>query len=209
MLLPDKTLISFGATGHNAVWTAGSSLTQPGTWAAAPDFPADPITTVYPAKILTLCDAPAVLQPNGRVLVLAGSLYRVAGPPVDFFSKLMQLFEYDPIAGTLTEAAVGRAAAERGGEPGYVDGAVSATAHGRDPVEHGAVAGVYLLARPERGQLPSGVAASDYVVPDDVDHWAQLPADGYGHQRHLAGEQLWRRCADGDELSDRAADGYE
>jgi hypothetical protein len=107
MLLPDKTLISFGATGHNAVWTAGSSLTQPGTWAAAPDFPADPITTVYPAKILTLCDAPAVLQPNGRALVLAGSLYRFAGPPVDFFSKLMQLFEYDPIAGTLTKLPSG------------------------------------------------------------------------------------------------------
>ncbi|HEY6489852.1 MAG: kelch repeat-containing protein [Terracidiphilus sp.] len=103
MLLPDKTLISFGATGHNAVWTAGSSLTQPGTWAAAPDFPTDPNTTVYPAKILTLCDAPAVLQPNGRVLVLAGTLYRNAGPPVDFFSQKMQLFEYDPVAGSLTK----------------------------------------------------------------------------------------------------------
>lgn len=103
MLLPDKTLISFGATGHSAIWTAGSSLTQPGTWAACPDFPADPVTTVYPAKILTLCDAPAVLQPNGRVLVLAGSLYRNAGPPPDFFSQKMQLFEYDPVAGSLTK----------------------------------------------------------------------------------------------------------
>ena len=48
-----------------------------------------------------------MLQPNGRALVLAGSLYRVAGPPVDFFSKLMQLFEYDPIAGTLTKLPSG------------------------------------------------------------------------------------------------------
>ena len=58
---------------------------------------------MYPAKILTLCDAPAVLQPNGRVLVLAGTLYRNAGPPVDFFSQKMQLFEYDPVAGSLTK----------------------------------------------------------------------------------------------------------
>ena len=102
MLLPNKTLISFGATGHTAVYTPDPDSTKPGTWAAGPDFPADSVTTVYPAKILTLSDAPAVLQPNGRVLVLAGSLYRNGGPPVDFFSKNLQLFEYDPSAGTLT-----------------------------------------------------------------------------------------------------------
>jgi hypothetical protein len=102
MLLPDKTMISFGATGHTAVYTPDPTPTNPGTWAAGPDFPADTVTTVYPAKILTLSDAPAVLQPNGRVLVLAGSLYRNAGPPVDFFSKNLQVFEYDPGTGKLT-----------------------------------------------------------------------------------------------------------
>ncbi|MEO7085467.1 MAG: kelch repeat-containing protein [Gemmatimonadaceae bacterium] len=102
MLLPDKRLISFGATGHTAVWTPDpSDPKQPGTWAAGKDFPADSVTTVYPAKILTLSDAPAVLQPNGRVLVLAGSLYRNAGPPVDFFSQKLQVFEYDPVANSL------------------------------------------------------------------------------------------------------------
>lgn len=103
MLLADKTLISFGATGHTAVWTAGSDPKKPGTWAAGPDFPADPATTVYPTKILTLSDAPAVLQPNGRVLVIAGTLYRNAGPPVDFFSQNSQIFEYDPVAKGLTK----------------------------------------------------------------------------------------------------------
>ena len=105
MLLPDKTLIAFGATGHTAIYTPDPDPSKPGTWGAGPDFPADTTTTVYPAKILTLSDAPAVLQTNGRVLVLAGSLYRNAGPPVDFFSKNLQAFEYDPLAGSLNALA--------------------------------------------------------------------------------------------------------
>jgi hypothetical protein len=100
ILLPDQSVIAFGATGHTARFTPDPDPTKAGTWAAGPDFPADPNTTVYPAKILTLSDAPACLQPNGRVLVVAGTLYRNAGPPVDFFSQNSQYFEYDPLAPT-------------------------------------------------------------------------------------------------------------
>ncbi|MGD0870714.1 MAG: hypothetical protein ABSB88_14250 [Bryobacteraceae bacterium] len=98
ILLPDKTVIAFGATGHTARFTPGSDPTKPGTWVAGPDFPADPSTTVYPAKILTLSDAPACMQPNGRVLVVAGTLYRNTSNGIDFFSQNSQFFEYDPLA---------------------------------------------------------------------------------------------------------------
>ena len=110
ILLPGNgTVIAFGATGHTAIYTPNADPTQPGTWAAGPDFPADAgdpsnhNLVLSPTGLLTLSDAPGCLQPNGRVLVVAGTLYRNTSNGIDFFSKNSQYFEYDPAAGTLTK----------------------------------------------------------------------------------------------------------
>jgi hypothetical protein len=112
ILLPSNgAVIAFGATGHTAIYTPNADPTQPGTWAAGPDFPADSgdpsnnNLVLSPTGLLTLSDAPGCLQPNGRVLVVAGTLYRNTSNGIDFFSKNSQYFEYDPAAGTLTKLA--------------------------------------------------------------------------------------------------------
>lgn len=112
ILLPaNGTVIAFGATGHTAIYTPDPDPTQPGTWTAGKDFPADPgdpsnnNLVLSPTGLLTLSDAPACLQPNGRVLVVAGTLYRNTASGVDFFSKNSQYFEYDPGTATLTKLA--------------------------------------------------------------------------------------------------------
>ncbi len=109
ILLPGNgTVIAFGATGHTAIYTPNPDPTQPGTWAAGHDFPADPgdpsngNLVLSPTGLLTLSDAPGCLQPNGRVLVVAGTLYRNTASGIDFFSKNSQYFEYDPAADTIT-----------------------------------------------------------------------------------------------------------
>jgi len=105
ILLPTNgNVIAFGATGHTAIYNPAT-----GNWTAGPDFPADPgdpsngNLVLSPTGLLTLSDAPACLQPNGRVLVVAGTLYLVvtSGVP-DFFSKNSQYFEYDPTAPVAT-----------------------------------------------------------------------------------------------------------
>ena len=110
ILLPSNgKVIAFGATGHTAIYDPAT-----GNWTVGPDFPADPgdpsnnNLVLSPTGLLTLSDAPACLQPNGRVLVVAGTLYLYPTGPADFFSKNSQYFEYDPaapIATSLTKLA--------------------------------------------------------------------------------------------------------
>jgi Kelch motif len=104
ILLPSNgKVIAFGATGHTAIYDPATS-----DWTAGPDFPADPgdpsnnNLVLSPTGLLTLSDAPACLQPNGRVLVVAGTLYLYPTGPADFFSKNSQYFEYDPAAPVAT-----------------------------------------------------------------------------------------------------------
>lgn len=106
ILLPSNgKVIAFGATGHTAIYDPATD-----SWTAGPDFPADPgdpsnhNAVVSPTGLLTLSDSPACLQPNGRVLTVAGTLYKnTSGGQPDFFSKLSKYFEYDPVANTLTQ----------------------------------------------------------------------------------------------------------
>jgi hypothetical protein len=60
VLRPDANVIQFGAVGHNDIYN-----TTTGTWTAGPDFP-QKSGVFYDAA-----DAPAVLLPNGKVLVQA------------------------------------------------------------------------------------------------------------------------------------------
>jgi hypothetical protein len=88
ILLPNGLVFAIGATGGTSLFTANAVRTQPGTWAAGPNFPAG-----YGAK-----DAPACLLPNGRVLCAAGPVDGVAGN----YAGPTQFYEYDPAANTLT-----------------------------------------------------------------------------------------------------------
>lgn len=64
ILMPNGKVFSFGATGHNAIYTPGTSVNDPGTWVAAPDFP-------NIGGQLDIADGPAVMLPNGRILAYA------------------------------------------------------------------------------------------------------------------------------------------
>jgi hypothetical protein len=106
ILLPGGQVFAIGATGQTGLYTpppAGSHpRTTPGIWFPGPHFPPDTSTgAVYPT--LTASDAPAVLQTNGKVLLVAGSLYETkpGTPGADYFSQHTTLLEFDPAAGTI------------------------------------------------------------------------------------------------------------
>jgi hypothetical protein len=67
ILMTDGRVFAIGASGHTALYTMPNIASQPGSWAAGPNFPADGNGALYEAF-----DAPAVLLPNGRVLCVAG-----------------------------------------------------------------------------------------------------------------------------------------
>jgi hypothetical membrane protein len=107
ILLPDGRVFAIGGTGQTALYTpppAGSDpKTNPGTWAAGPPFPDDTSKgAVWPT--LTAADAPAVLQTNGKVLCVGGSLSEInqGKPNADYMSQNMTLLEFDPETNGLT-----------------------------------------------------------------------------------------------------------
>lgn len=77
-LRPDGTVFATGANGHNAVYSPPASQPNPGTWAAAPDFP-----TISGEGQLDVAQGPACVLPNGKVLVAASP--GVNATPVHFF----------------------------------------------------------------------------------------------------------------------------
>lgn len=94
VLLPDRQAFFAGATNHTALYSAPPAATDPGTWAARPDFPNDPSGQSVGCK-----DTPSCQLTNGQVLVAAG--------PVDGISNdwltptLFHLFD----GGSLTRIA--------------------------------------------------------------------------------------------------------
>ena len=74
VLRPDGTVVVFGATTHNAVY---STVTR--TWSAANDFP------LVGGSQMLAADAPASLLPSGNVLVATST----------FFGTPTHLFEFD------------------------------------------------------------------------------------------------------------------
>jgi hypothetical protein len=81
ILRPDGTVLAIGATGHNAVFD-----THTGTWSAAPDLP-----SVAGQGQLDAADGPAVLLPNGHVLL-------AVSPGV--FNAPVHVFDWDGAAFT-------------------------------------------------------------------------------------------------------------
>ncbi|MBV9747491.1 MAG: hypothetical protein JO157_01635 [Acetobacteraceae bacterium] len=94
ILLPDGRVFAIGASGHTALYTPPVLPTDPGTWAAGPDFPKD-----SNGNLMAALDAPASLLPNGNVLctvgpiVLSGSDAGLASPS--------EFFEFDPATSSL------------------------------------------------------------------------------------------------------------
>jgi hypothetical protein len=82
LLLPDGRVFAVGATPHTALYTPPPIASQPGSWAAGPDFP------TIGGKTLGAKDAPGCLLPNGTVLCVAGPVDGVSGhylSPTYFF----------------------------------------------------------------------------------------------------------------------------
>jgi hypothetical protein len=75
ILLPDGRVFWIGATGHTALYTPGTGLTDPGNWTAGPDIPGG----------LGAVDAPCALEPNGTVLFTAQSINNTYQDPVNVF----------------------------------------------------------------------------------------------------------------------------
>jgi hypothetical protein len=98
ILLTDGRVFAIGASGHTALYTPPNTTpTDPGSWAAGPDFPAD-----SNGNLKAAVDAPACLLPNGNVLCCVGAIALSGGDAG--FSTPAEFFEFDPNAGTLTAA---------------------------------------------------------------------------------------------------------
>ena len=106
ILLPDKRVFAIGATGHTALYTPGADASTPGTWARGPDLPADTSGSNFNSvngNIQTAIDAPAVLLPGGRVLLVGGNTVReVNSGQVQFWSNPSTVYVYDSAANSLT-----------------------------------------------------------------------------------------------------------
>lgn len=98
--LPDGRLFAIGATGHTALYTPPASPDQPGSWSAGPDLPPDTSGNNFNSpngNVQTAIDAPCVLLPGGKVLLVAGNTVReVNGGQVQFWSNPSNVYVYDP-----------------------------------------------------------------------------------------------------------------
>lgn len=103
LLLPDGRVFAIGASGNTALYKLPANAADPGTWAAGPTLKDSGSNTLYPM------DAPAVLLPNGKVLLTASP-----GPPCNNPAPTT-FFEYDPSTNQAT--IVGSPV--NGGQPCY------------------------------------------------------------------------------------------
>lgn len=78
----DGRVIWFGASGHTCIYTPSPG--QSGTWTQGPDFP-----TIANGDQLIASDVAAILQPNGKVLVMTQGIQTAA-----------VFVEYDPATNT-------------------------------------------------------------------------------------------------------------
>ena len=83
VLMPDGQVFCIGATGHTALYDV-----KTGAWSAGPDV-TDPS-----GNLLRAFDAPAVLLPNGRVLLIVGPPVP-SGPEAGWAGLPIYFFEFD------------------------------------------------------------------------------------------------------------------
>jgi hypothetical protein len=93
VLLPDGRAFVIGSTGNTALYTPPANPSDIGTWQPGPQVIDTSNNTSFPI------DAPAVLLPNGRVL-LTGS----PAPPCNFPGPT-SFFEYDSTTNLLTQVS--------------------------------------------------------------------------------------------------------
>src|SRR5271166_4263704 len=107
ILLPDGRLFFIGATGHTALYTHPAVASQPGSWTAGQDLPPDTSGNNFNSpngNIQTAIDAPAVLLPGGKVLLVGGQTVReVNNGQTQFWSNPSTVFIYDPPTNILTK----------------------------------------------------------------------------------------------------------
>lgn len=92
LLLYTGQVFAIGGTGHTALYTPGAHPTDPGSWTAGPDLPP---SSTNPGHPQFADDAPACIEPNGKVLFVSSD--DPYGAPL--------FNEYDPIANTITPIA--------------------------------------------------------------------------------------------------------
>ena len=90
VVLPDGNALAIGATGNTAIYMPPTNPSDPGTWQPGPTITDGSRNPMHPI------DAPAVLLPNGRVLLTASP-----APPCSFPGPT-SFFEYDPATNSLT-----------------------------------------------------------------------------------------------------------
>jgi hypothetical protein len=88
LVLPDGRVFAVGATGATALYTPDPDPTKAGTWTNGPTLKDAQNNTSFPM------DVPAVLLPNGKVLVLGAP-----GPPCNHPAPTT-VFLYDPASNT-------------------------------------------------------------------------------------------------------------
>jgi hypothetical protein len=88
LVLADGRVFAVGATGATALYTPDPDPTKAGTWTNGPTLKDSQNNTSFPM------DVPAVLLPNGKVLVLGAP-----GPPCNYPSPTT-VFLYDPASNT-------------------------------------------------------------------------------------------------------------
>ncbi|MEO6701517.1 MAG: choice-of-anchor D domain-containing protein [Jatrophihabitantaceae bacterium] len=93
VVLPNGTAYVIGATGDTARYLPPANPADPGSWQAGPTI------TDGSGNVMHPIDAPAVLLPNGRVLLAASP-----APPCSFPGPTT-FFEYDPTTDSLTEVS--------------------------------------------------------------------------------------------------------
>ena len=105
VLLPDGRLFAIGATGHTALYAPPASRDQPGSWSAGPDLPPDTSGNNFNSpngNLQTAIDAPGVLLPGGKVLLVAGNTVREVSSSgqASFWSSPSNIYVYDPATNT-------------------------------------------------------------------------------------------------------------
>ncbi len=99
VVLPDGRLFAIGATGHTALYTPPANPTDPGSWIAGADLPPDTGGNNFNSpngNIQTAIDAPCVLLPGGKVLLVGGNTVReVSNGQVGFWSNPSIVYVYD------------------------------------------------------------------------------------------------------------------
>jgi len=98
LTLMDGRVIWFGATGSTCIYSTAAEG-QNGSWVLGPNFP----TNKQGAQLVS-ADVPAILEPNGKVLVGANVLVGSTAQSQAGTNTLgaTALCEYDPVTGTLT-----------------------------------------------------------------------------------------------------------